>query len=294
MLINEVKLIQLFCEADDFAKVYEQKLAAHLLPATNNSKHSSNKPRICLSEMMTLEIVYHLSGHKCFEYFYCQEVLQGSLHPYFPHAPSYNRFVELKPRMLVALICYLHCVRLGKLIGLYYCDSTALKVCHNRRIHQHRVFSRSAKRGQTSVGWFFGFKLFLVVNGLGEIVQAFLTPGNVADSATSTLKRLFRGITGLAFADKGFVSQPAFEQLFTQGLKLITAIRSNMKNKLVLLHEKMLLKKRGMIESVIDILKSVCNIEHTRHRSPLNMIVNTYAALCAYATLERKPSIFIR
>jgi len=293
MLINEVKLIQLFCEIDDFTQVYEQKLAPHLLPSDHNGKHSSNKPHICLSEMMTIEILYHLSGHKCFEYFYMHEVLRGSLKSYFPHAPSYNRFVELKPRILVALICYLHCVRLGRLVGLYYCDSTALKVCHTRRIHSHKVFIGSAKRGQTSVGWFYGFKLFLVVNGLGEIVQAFLTPGNVADGATSTLKRLFRELTGLGFADKGFVSQPAFEQLFIQGLKLITAIRSNMKNKLVLLHEKMLLKKRGMIESVIDILKSVCNIEHSRHRSPLNMIVNTYAALCAYSTLERKPSIFI-
>jgi hypothetical protein len=294
MLINEVKLIQLFCEIDDFTYVYEQKLAGHLLPVTPNSKYSTNKPCISLSEMMTLEILYHLSGYKCFEYFYCQEVLQGSLKSYFPHAPSYNRFVELKPRMLVPLICYLHCLRLGTFLELYYADSTALKVCHNRRIHCHKVFRTSAKRGQGSTGWFYGFKLFLVVNGLGEIVQAFVTPGNAADNALATLKRLFKGLSGLAFADKGFASQKAFTPLFEQGLKLITYIRSNMKNKLVLLHEKMLLKKRGMIESVIDILKSVCNIEHTRHRSPLNMMVNTYAALCAYSTLERKPSIFVR
>jgi hypothetical protein len=294
MLINELKLVQLFCEIDDFTHVYEQKLAGHLLPVTPNSKHSSNKPRISLSEMMTLEILYHLSGHKCFEYYYEHEVLQGSLKSYFPAAPSYNRFVELKPRMLVALICYLHCLRLGAFLGLYYADSTALKVCHNRRIHCHKVFRATAKRGQCSVGWFYGFKLFLVVNGLGEIVQAFVTPGNVADNGLATLKRLFRGLTGLAFADKGFASQKAFLPLFEQGLKLITYIRSNMKNKLLLLQEKMLLKKRGMIESVIDILKSVCNIEHTRHRSALNMIVNTYAALCAYSTFERKPSIFVR
>ena len=200
MWINELKLVQLFCEIDDFTKVYEQKLAIHLLPA-GSSRRSVNKPSVRLSERMTLEIVYHLSGCKCFEYFYVQEVLQGSLHAYFPAAPSYNRFVELKPRMLVALICYLHCLRLGRLLGLYYADSTALKVCHNRRIHQHRVFKGSAKRGQTSVGWFYGFTLFLVVNGLGEIVQAFLSPGNVADTATATLKRLFKGLTGLGFAD---------------------------------------------------------------------------------------------
>jgi hypothetical protein len=293
MLINELKLIQLFCEIDDFTRIYEQKLAPYLLPASHNHKYGFNKPAISLSEMMTIEITYHLSGQKCFEYFYVHAVLNGSLKSYFPAAPSYNRFVELKPRMLIALICYLHCLRLGKLMGLYYADSTALKVCHNRRIHSHKVFSGSAKRGQCSVGWFYGFKLFVVVNGLGEIVQAFVSAGNVSDSATSTLTKLFKGLRGLAFADKGFVNQKAFNILFEQGLKLITSIRSNMKNKLVILREKMLLKKRGMIESVTDILKSVCNIEHSRHRSPLNMLVNTYAALCAYSTLERKPSVFI-
>src|SRR3954454_24274961 len=115
MLINELKLVQLFCEIDDFTQVYEQKLAGHLLPVNPNSKYSSNKAHISLSEMMTLEILYHLSGHKCFEYFYRHEVLQGNLKSYFPAAPSYNRFVELKPRMLVPLICYLPCLRLGTL-----------------------------------------------------------------------------------------------------------------------------------------------------------------------------------
>jgi Transposase DDE domain len=293
MLLNELKLVQLFCEIDDFANIYEQKLSHYLLSCGTKSKHSANKPAISLSEMMTIEILYHLSGAKCFEYFYVQEVKKGSLHAYFPAAPSYNRFVELKPRMLIALVCYLNCVRLGRQIGLYYADSTALKVCHNRRIHQNRVFYGSARRGQSSVGWFYGFKLFLVVNGLGEIVQAFLSPGNVADAATTTLIKLFKGLQGLGFADKGFINQKAFNLLFEQGLKLITSLRSNMKNKLMLLQEKLLLKKRGMIESVIDILKSVCDIEHTRHRSAINMIVNTYAALCAYSTLERKTSIFI-
>jgi len=55
---------------------------------------------------------------------------------------------------------------------------------------------------------------------------------------------------------------------------------------------KLLLKKRGIIESVNDILKTVCDIEHTRHRSPVNRLVNTYAALVAYTWMERKPDIF--
>lgn len=191
------------------------------------------------------------------------------------------------------MIGYLHCLRLGVLLGLYYGDSTSLKVCHNRRIRQHRVFAAVAKRGKTPVDWFYGFKLFIVVNGLGELVQAFLTPGNVSDGSEATIKRLFKGIKGVAFADKGFIHQKAFEALLEGGLKLVTSIRSTMKNKVMILQEKLLLKKRGMVEAVIDILKSICNIEHSRHRSPINMLVNTYAALCAYTTLDRKPSIFI-
>lgn len=292
MLINASKVIEIFCEVDDFCKVYEQKLAPHLL-STPTSKHSVNAPSLSLSELMTIEILYHRSSHKCFQYYYEQEVLSGSLGSYFPSAPSYNRFVELKPRMLLALVCYLHCLRLGALLGIYYGDSTTLSVCHNRRIRQHQVFAYQAQRGKTSVDWFYGFKLFLVVNALGEIVQAFVTPGNVADSSEATIKRLFKGLTGLAFADRGFINQKAFEALLEGGLKLITTVRSNMKNKLIAMKEKLLLKKRGMIEAVIDLLKSICDIEHSRHRSPLNMLVNTYAALCAYTTLDRKPSIFI-
>jgi hypothetical protein len=292
MLLNTIKLVEIFCEVDDFCKVYEEKLAAHLLPCAT-SEHSVHTPAVCLSEMMTIEILYHRSGHKCFQYYYQQEVLGGKLHSYFPQAPSYNGFVELKPRMLLALISYLHCLRLGVLLGIYYGDSTTLAVCHNRRIKQHRVFALQAQRGKTSVDWFYGFKLFVVVNALGELINVFITPGNVADSSEATIKRLFKGLTGVAFADKGFINAKAFEALLQGGLKLITSIRSNMKNKLLEMNEKLLLKKRGMVEAVIDILKSVCDLEHSRHRSPVNMLVNTYAALCAYTTLERKPSIFV-
>lgn len=292
MLINTLKVVEIFCEIDDFCKVYEEKLAPHLLPCAP-SVHSANTPGLSLSEMLTVEILYHRSGHKCFQYYYEQEVRQGSLLSYFPAAPSYHRFVELKPRLLLPLIAYLHCLRLGVLLGIYYGDSTPLAVCHNRRIQRHRVFARQAKRGKTSVGWFYGFKLFLVVNGLGELMNVFVTAGNVSDSREATIKRLFRGLQGVAFADKGFINQRAFDALLQKGLKLVTSLRANMKNKLLTLKEKLLLKKRGMVEAVIDILKSVCDIEHTRHRSPLNMLVNTYAALCAYTTLDRKPSIFV-
>lgn len=290
MIINELKVINLFCELDDFVIAFDKKIAERMLE--NTSLQSVNRPEISHSEMMCIEILYHHSGYKCFQYYYIQEVQQGYLKPYFPSAPSYNRFVQLKPRILIYLVLYLNLCRLGQLCGIYYADSTSLAVCKNRRIPGHRVFKRQAKRAKTSTGWFYGFKLFLAINAFGEIMNAFFTPANLADNQTEIIVKLFSKLKGLAFADKGFINQKASEILIEKGLLLITKVKKNMKNKLLKIEHKLLLRKRGIIESVNDILKSVCDIEHSRHRSPINALVNLYAGLCNYSWLDRKPSIF--
>ena len=291
MLLNPLKLIEIFCQVDDFVSSLEKLSSKSLIGS--GSPHAVNKPSLSHSEMMTIEILYHLSGYKCFEYYYKDLVENGCMREYFPKAPSYTRFVQLKPRLLPLMVLYLQCCRIGALCGLYYADSTTLKVCNNRRINNHKVFANSAERGKSSTGWFFGFKLFLVVNAFGEIVRFMFTKGNNADNNIKTMMNLFNGLHGLAFADKGFINQKAFEKLFAGGLQLITGIKNNMKNRLMPIGHKLLLKKRGMIEAVNDILKTVCNIEHTRHRNPINAVLNVFAGLCAYTYLERLPSIFI-
>jgi hypothetical protein len=291
MIINELKVIKLFCELDDFTQQFNKKFCTHLLEQKN--PQSFHKPEINISEMMCIEILYHHSGYKCFQYYYQQEVEKGYLQAYFPGAPSYNRFVQLKPHMLLYLIFYLNICRIWQLCGIYFADLTKLAVCHNRRIHSNKVFTGRAARGNTSTGWFYGLKLFLVINAFGEIMNAFFTLGNVADNHLSTMIRLFSKLKGWAFADKGFINQKAVEQLLSKGLHLITGIRQYMKNKLIHMEQKLLLQKRGIIESVNDILKTVCDIEHTRHRSPINALVNLYAGLCGYTFLDRLPSIFL-
>ena len=291
MLISAPKLIEMFCQMDDFCIAFERTLQPHLLAGTA-SAHASNKPALAISELMCIEVLYHRSGHKCFEYFYRSEVLEGSLRSYFPKAPSYNRFVELKPRMLTVLVCHLHCCGIGRMPGIYYADSTTLSVSRPQRISSHKVFRDKAERGKTTMGWFYGFKLFIVINGLGELASAFLTKGNVADNSGSVMRRLFKKLKGLVFADKGFINAKVAEELMGGGLQLITKMRKNMKNKLLCMEHKLLLMKRGVIESVNDILKTVCDVDHSRHRSPVNMLVNTYAALIAYSTFDRKLSIF--
>lgn len=290
MIINPLKIIQIFCDLDDFVKAVDKFLNGKLIGSI--SPHAVNVPGISLSEMMCIEILYHLSGYKCFQYYYQQVVEQGPLRSYFPCAPSYNRFVQLKPRILPLVIVFLNYCRIGQLCGIYYADSTSLAVCHNRRIHSNKVFDGKAARGKTSTGWFYGFKLFLVVNAFGEIIKVMFTTANQADNNIGQLMKLFDKLKGWAFADKGFINGKATEQLLHKGLHLVTGIRSNMKNKLMNYQQKILLQKRGMIESINDILKSICDIEHTRHRSHINAILNVIAGVCAYTYLDRLPNIF--
>ena len=174
-------------------------------------------------------------------------------------------------------------------MGISFVDSTPLKVCHNKRIPRHRVFEGLAERGKTSMGWFFGFKLHLVVNDRGELLSFALTPGNVDDR--KPVPEMARGLFGKLFGDRGYISQKLFDQLMETGLQLITSIRRNMKGRLMLLEDKLMLRKRSIIETINDQLKNISQIEHTRHRSVDNFFVNVVAGLIAYCHKEKKPAL---
>ena len=193
------------------------------------------------------------------------------------------------PRVLVPLLAYLH-TQLGTCTGISFIDSTKLLVCHNARIGQHRVFAGQAARGKSSTGWFYGFKLHLVVNDRGELLACTLTAGNVDDRRP--VPRLVRRLFGKLFGDKGYLSQPLAQQLLTeQGVRLITKLRKNMRNQLLEWSDKYFLRKRAIIEAVNDQLKNISQIEHSRHRSPTNFLVNLVAGLIAYCHQPKKPSL---
>jgi hypothetical protein len=140
------------------------------------------------------------------------------LRDYFPDLLSYTRFVALMPSVLIPLCVYLQ-NRKGTATGLAFIDATSIVVCHNRRIHSHKVFKKIAKRGTTSIGWFYGFKLHLVVNERGELLAFYITPGNVDDR--KPVAPLTKGLTGKLFGDKGYISKVLFEALLAEGLQLI-------------------------------------------------------------------------
>lgn len=280
-------VVEIFCDIDDFCKSWFQETSSYLLPDPNRKRE--RKCRLAASEIMAIAILFHLSHYRTFKDYY-RHCVETHLKSYFPELVSYNRFVEIMASVITPLSAYL-LSRLGGKTGLYYVDSTMLKVCHNRRIHRHKTFRGIAERGKTSVGWFYGFKLHIVINHKGELVSFCITRGNIDDR--KPLEQLFNNLDGLAAGDKGYLSKKKEETLLQQGLKLITRVRRNMKEKAMSTFEKYFLSQRGIVETVIDQLKSICQIEHTRHRKPDNFLINLLAGLMAYMIKPRKPSLNI-
>jgi hypothetical protein len=279
-------IVTLFCEIDDFCQSVEPWLNRQLLPGRQRQRES----RMHLSEVMTILVWFHIVGYRNFKQFYRQEVSQH-LRAEFPQLVSYNRFVELQRNALLPLCIYLK-QRYGRCTGISFIDSTTLPVCHNRRIHSHQVFKDEAARGKSSVDWFYGFKLHLVVNDEGELLACCLTAGNVDDR--KPVPQLVKELFGKLFGDKGYLSQPLCEQLLAQNLHLITKLRRKMPNQLMPLLDKILLRKRAILETIVDQLKNISQIEHTRHRSLFNFMGNLMAGLIAYTWRPTKPSLAIR
>jgi transposase len=281
-------LEELFCSVDDFCESFEPQWKQQLL---GFGLQFRNRPRsLNLSEIMTILIAFHQSCYRNFKTYY-QEKVQTEWADAFPGLVSYQRFIEWVPGTLVPMCAYLRSC-FGKCSGISFMDSTSLKVCHNRRIKQHKVFENLAARGKTSVDWFFGFKLHLVVNDRGELLNIMLTPGNTDDR--TPVPKLLQQLFGKVFADKGYVSQKLAKQLLkTAGIQLITKLKRNMKQRLMPLNDRLILRKRSIIETIIDQLKNISQIEHSRHRSPVNCFVNILGGLIAYCHQPKKPSIAI-
>lgn len=274
---------QLYVDVDDFYKSFEPELRRHQL--ADGTRRRRRDGRLTISEMMTILIAFQTSNYRTFKYFHLH-LLAHHRHD-FPDLVCYERFVSRIPTTTMPLFAYLVTRCLGPVTGISFIDSTAVKVCRIKRTRRHRVFKNLARVGKTTMGWFYGFKLHLVINEHGDLLAFAFTTGNVDDR--KPVESMTRRLWGKLFGDKGYISQALFEQLIDRGVKLITHARKNMKNKLMAMEEKLLLRKRSLIETVNDQLKNVCQLEHTRHRSPVNFFVNLLAALIAYTQQPKKP-----
>ena len=209
----------------------------------------------------------------------------------FPNTVSYNRFVELMQAATLPMSIFLKTCCMGEGTGISFIDSTPIRVCKNKRIKWHKVFAGLAQLGKSTMGYFFGFKLHIVINDKGELLNFVITPGNTDDRQPLKNKNFIKVLKGKIFGDKGYISKELTNLLFIDGLHLITSIRNNMKNTLMELKDKILLRKRSVIETVNDELKNICQVEHSRHRSFENFITNLISGLIAYSFFPKKPAI---
>ncbi|AFI85876.1 IS982 family transposase [Methylophaga nitratireducenticrescens] len=281
------KLVEIFCDVDDFCRVFIPEWEKTLLQSGQRQRRRQG--RMTPAEIMTIIIEFHRSNYRKFKSFYLHHVARH-LRDAFPELLSYTRFLEVMPGVLMPLCAYFTHLK-GSATGIAFVDSTSIKVCHNLRIPRHKVFDGVATRGKSTMGWFYGFKLHLLINHRGDILDTKLTPANVDDR--EPVPTMVKGLFGKLYADKGYISQALSGKLYDQGIELITNVRKNMKPKLLSLWDRILLKKRFIIETINDQLKNISQIEHSRHRSLHGFMLNLMGGLIAYCLKEDKPSIML-
>jgi hypothetical protein len=286
------KIIEIFVPADDFCIAFAEHIK-HFRLENAPAGHRNRKASLTDSEIISILIFFHYGSFSNFKHYY-NHYVKEHLRDCFPGLVSYNRFIELQQRVAVPMMLFLKMNCLGKSRGINFVDSTHIKVCHNRRIHQHKVFKNVAERGFCSIGWFYGFKLHLIINDRGEILSFYLTKGNVDDRNIKVMQSLTEDIFGKLFGDKGYISKALSDLLFADGIQLITKVKKNMKSQSLTATDKILLRKRAIIESVNDEIKNICQLQHTRHRSINGFLFNIMSVLAAYSFFPKKPSLNIQ
>ncbi len=284
-MIDFNKITDIFCLVDEFCNDFDKTTEPYLL-----GKPSKRPPVMSKSEVISICLLFHLSGFRCFKHFYMFYV-QRHMQAEFPKTVSYNRFVELSASVLMPMTIFLKTCCLGRCSGISFVDSTPIRVCNNKRIKRNKVFKDVAQVGKSTMGWFYGFKLHIVINDKGEILNFAITQANVDDREPLKNENFLKAVFGKLFADKGYISEKLTQILFVNDIHLITNIRNNMKNSLMTMYDKITLRKRSVIETVNDELKNICQVEHSRHRSFANFITNIVAGLIAYAFFPKKPAI---
>jgi hypothetical protein len=284
-MINFDKVTDIFCLVDEFCNNFDNSTKDFIL-----GKPSKRPAIMSKSEVITITILFHLSGFRCFKHFYIYYV-QKHMQDDFPNTVSYNRFTELMQSNILPLTMFLQTCCLGKCTGISFIDSTPIRVCKNKRIKRNKVFKDIAQVGKSTMGYFYGFKLHIVINDKGEILSFTITQANVDDREPLKNENFLKNIFGKLFGDKGYISKELTKILFVDGIHLITSIRNNMKNSLMDMCDKINLRKRSVIETVNDELKNMCQVEHSRHRSIGNFFTNLIGGLIAYSFFPKKPSI---
>ena len=289
-MITESKVTEIFCIADDFCKEFESEISKNALPSSPDAPKCRRQRMMSDAEVITILICFHFNSFRNFKH-YCLYCVCRHWKHLFPKTFSYNRFVEVMPRCFIAMTMFLKPACFGECSGISFIDSTCVPAVHNKRQFSMKVFKGIAGKGKSTMGWYVGFKLHLLCNENGEILNFVLTMANVDDRNENVMDVLTDKVFGKLYADKGYISQSLFGKLFNDGIHIVTGLRSNMKQHMMPLYDKLMLRKRCVIESINDMLKNVAKPVHTRHRSVHNFIMNMLAAMGAYCFFVVKPKV---
>lgn len=287
-MITDDKVTEIFCAVDEFCKEFEKQMEKKTLISSDGKVRRNRKASLSDSEIMTILIAFQFGSFRNFKHYYLffiKEHLKSS----FPRAVSYNRFVELESRVFFQMMSFLNLSAFGHCSGISFVDSTMIPVCHNLRRYTNKVFKGLATDGKGTMGWCHGFKLHFVCNDRGEIITFCFTGANVDDRDPKVWTVMAKELYGKLFADRGYISPKLFDMLFEDGVHLVTGIRTNMKNKIMPMWDKIMLRRRCIIETINDMLKNTAQLVHSRHRSVNNFIMNMVATLAAYSFFDNKP-----
>ena len=287
-MITDDKVTEIFCAVDEFCKEFEKQMEKKTLISSDGKMRRNRKASLSDSEIMTILIAFQFGSFRNFKHYYLffiKEHLKSS----FPRAVSYNRFVELESRVCFQMMFFLNLSAFGHCSGISFVDSTMIPVCHNLRRYTNKVFKGLATDGKGTMGWCHGFKLHFVCNDRGEIITFSFTGANVDDRNPKVWTVMAKELYGKLFADRGYISPKLFDMLFEDGVHLVTGIRTNMKNKIMPMWDKIMLRRRCIIETINDMLKNTAQLVHSRHRSVNNFIMNMVATLAAYSFFDNKP-----
>ena len=287
-MITADKITEIFCAVDEFCKEFDKQIDKKSLMSSDGKRRRYRKASLSDSEIMTILIVFQFGSFRNFKHYY-QFFIKQHLRSDFPDAVSYNRFVELQSRVFFQMMFFLNLSVFGRCTGISFVDSTMVPACHNLRRYANKVFQGLATDGKGTMGWCHGFKLHFVCNDRGEIITFCFTGANVDDRDPKVWAVLAKTLYGKLFADRGYISPRLFDMLFEDGIHLVTGIKTNMKNRLMPMWDKLMLRKRCIIETINDMLKNTAQLVHSRHRSVNNFIMNMVASLAAYCFFDNKP-----
>jgi hypothetical protein len=274
-------LLTIYCFVDDMIKALALSLRP-LLSKPGQGTPPTKKHNLSIPELASLAIFRFFTGHRNWKDFYRH--LKTYHGKDFLSLPSYKNFlVAINGCAGFAMVLLSGFLKLFRLRtpddAVKFADSTKLRVCEIFRSLSHKVAKGVASKSKTHTGWFYGFRLHIVINGWLEILGIRIT--TATEDERRALASMWDDFLGMIVADAGYVGKEWAAKARAEGKILFAAVRANMK-KLMTEAQHRLLKERQKVEIVFATLKLRFGIETTLPRSVFGYFAHYLWALAAY------------